>query len=279
MRRCEMPVEVRLAFPLFDENEMARVGQVAIDLVADAAFLAQRGVHDASEELFEFVFETGFGGEDGDNGQGHGGSWKVGFGQDYHEGLCWPILQYYQPVEIPGTAMWRLVESLPDTQHAYPYVECHADGSRDAPSRSNQIESDSGAAQSARDQACNDCSEDGARALFRHFLFLRLDVRLWCLQTCLNGFLSTPRHAGVIIEPSRRWTLYSSVLPPKTTLLKMLRQVEGTQHWTIQLLGPLSTQSRRSLTLFFEDERLKVLQEMSALISLPCSVGCLCFVQ
>jgi hypothetical protein len=67
-----------------------------------------------------------------------------------------------------------LFGSLPDTQYAYSYVECHANGSCYAPTRPDQIESDSGATQSARDQPWNDCFEDGARLLFRHFLFLRL---------------------------------------------------------------------------------------------------------
>ena len=55
-----MPVEIGRAPPLFREHEAARVLDVAIDLVADAAFFAQRRVDDAPEELFQFLFKAGF---------------------------------------------------------------------------------------------------------------------------------------------------------------------------------------------------------------------------
>lgn len=73
MRGCKMPVEVCLAPPFLGKHEAARVRDVAIDLVADAAFLAQGRLDNAPEQRFQLLFEAGFGHKNGDNGQAHGG--------------------------------------------------------------------------------------------------------------------------------------------------------------------------------------------------------------
>lgn len=49
MRSCKAPVEIGLAPPLFSEHKATWIDHVAVHLIADAPFLAQRRLDDAPD--------------------------------------------------------------------------------------------------------------------------------------------------------------------------------------------------------------------------------------